>query len=143
MTKYEPKTKPDKRSVAGFIAKIRDEERRTDCQRLVRMMKKATGKAPRMWATMIGFGKQHYKYASGHQGDCFVIGFASRKPDLVLYLMCGRVRAEGLLKKLGKHRASVSCIYVRRLADVDEVVLARIVKAAVRDSKSVLGNSCS
>lgn len=72
-----------------------------------------------------------------------MIGFASRKPDLVLYLMCGRVRTEGLLKKLGKHRAGVSCIYVRRLADVDEAVLARIIKAAVRDSKSVAGNSCS
>jgi Domain of unknown function (DU1801) len=143
VAKYEPKTKPDTRSVAGFIAKIRDAERRADCRRLVRMMKTATGKAPRMWATMIGFGKQHYKYASGHEGDCFVIGFASRKPDLVLYLMCGRVRSEGLLKKLGKHRASVSCIYVRRLADVDEAVLARIINAAVRDSKSVLGNSCS
>ena len=143
MAKYEPKTKPDKTSVAGFIAKIRDKERRADCKKLVRMMKEATGKAPRMWATMVGFGHQHYKYASGHEGDCFVIGIASRKPYLVLYLMCGRVRAKGLLRKLGKHRASVSCIYVRRLADVDEAVLRKIIKVAVQDSKGMLQQSCS
>jgi hypothetical protein len=143
VAKYEPKTKPSNESVAGFIAKIRDEERRADCQKLVRMMKKATGKAPKMWATMIGFGKQRYKTASGIEGDSFVIGFASRKPDLVLYLMCGRVRAAGLVKKLGKHKASVSCIYVRRLADVDEAVLTRIIDLAVQDGKGMLGNPCS
>jgi hypothetical protein len=143
MGKYKPKTRPSKTSVAGFIARIPDENRRADCRKLVRMMKKATGKAPRMWATMIGFGTQHYRYASGHEGDCFVIGFASRKPDLVLYLMCGRVRAEGLLKKLGKHRASVSCIYVRRLSDLDEAVLARIIQAAVEDGTGMPGNACS
>jgi hypothetical protein len=143
MGKYEPKTKPSDASVADFIASIRDEERRADCRKLVRMMRKATGKAPRLWATMIGFGKQRYRTKSGIEGDMFVVGFASRKPDLVLYLMCGSVRAGGLLKKLGKHRAGVSCIYVRRLADLDEDVLARIIEAAVQDSKGMLGSPCS
>jgi hypothetical protein len=92
---------------------------------------------------MIGFGEQRYRTKSGIEGDMFVVGFASRKPDLVLYLMCGRVRAEGLLKKLGKHRSGVSCIYVRRLADVDEEVLDRIIEAAVQDSKGKLGSPCS
>jgi Domain of unknown function (DU1801) len=139
MAKYEPKTKPSRASVEGFIAKIRDEERREDCLKLVRMMRKATGKAPRMWATMIGFGDYHYRYASGHEGDTFQVGFASRKPDLVLYFSCEGNRKDDLLAKLGKHKAGASCIYVRRLADVDERVLARLIAAAVQGTKSRRG----
>jgi hypothetical protein len=143
MAKYEPKTRPTKESVAGFIAKIRDEERRKDCLKLVRMMKKATGKSPRMWGTMVGFGDWHYRYESGHEGDTFRLGFASRKPDLVLYVMCGPNWQDGLLAKLGKHRTGVSCLYVRRLADVDEGVLRKLIEAAARHMKRKAGSPCS
>ena len=133
MAKYEPKTRPGKQSVEGFIAKIRDPERRADCMKLIRMMKKATGKSPRMWATMVGFGDYHYKYASGHEGDTFQVGFASRRPDLVLYLSCGKQKEASLLAKLGKHRQGVSCLYIRRLADVDLRVVEKLIAAAVRE----------
>jgi hypothetical protein len=139
MAKYEPKTRPTKESVEAFIAKIRDEERREDCLKLVRMMKQATGKSPRMWGTMIGFGDWHYRYESGHEGDTFQLGFASRKPDLVLYVMCGPNWQEDLLAKLGKHRTGVSCLYVRRLADVDEGVLRKLIEAAARHMKRKAG----
>lgn len=132
MGKYEPKTKAGRASVAGFIDRIPDPERRADCRTLVRLMKAATGKPPKMWATMIGFGDYHYRYASGHEGDTFAIGFASRRPDLVLYLLCGLPRQKALLAKLGKHRKSVSCLYVRRLADVDMRVLEKLIAATVR-----------
>ncbi len=135
MGKYEPKTKASRASVAAFIDGIRDPERRADCKTLVRMMKKATGKSPRMWATMVGFGDHHYRYASGHEGDTFAIGFASRKPDLVLYLMCGMPREASLLAKLGKYRKSVSCLYVRRLSDLDLRVLEKLIAASVRHLK--------
>jgi Domain of unknown function (DU1801) len=139
MAKYEPKTRPTKESVEAFIAKIPEEERREDCLKLVRMMKKATGKAPRMWGTMVGFGDYHYKYESGHEGDTFQVGFASRKPDLVLYLMCGGTKRDALLARLGKHRTGASCVYIRRLADVDEDVLEKLVAAAARDAKRKAG----
>lgn len=136
MGKYEPKTKASRASVAAFIGRIPDPERRADCRTLVRMMKAATGKSPKMWATMIGFGDHHYRYASGHEGDTFAVGFASRRPDLVLYLLCGLPRQESLLAKLGKHRKSVSCLYIRRLADVDLRVLQKMIAATVRHLKS-------
>jgi hypothetical protein len=139
MAKYEPTTRPTKESVTGFIARIRDEERREDCLKLVRMMKKATGKSPRMWGTMVGFGDWHYRYESGHEGDTFQLGFASRKPDLVLYVMCGPHWQDYLLAKLGKHRTGVSCLYVRRLADVDAGVLRKLIEAAARHMKRKAG----
>jgi hypothetical protein len=135
VAKYEPKTRPSKQSVEGFIARIRDAERRDDCRKLIRMMAKATGEAPRMWSTMIGFGDYRYRYASGHEGDTFRIGFASRKPDLVLYVTCGGARQDALLAKLGKHKTGVSCLYIRRLAGVDEGVLERLIAAAARATK--------
>lgn len=132
MGKYEPKTKASRASVTDFINRIPDAERRADCKTLVRLMKAATGKSPKLWATMIGFGDYHYRYASGHEGDTFAIGFASRRPDLVLYLLCGLPHKKTLLAKLGKHRKSVSCLYVRRLADLDMRVLERLIAATVR-----------
>jgi hypothetical protein len=135
MGKHALKTKAGRASVAGFIARIRDAERREDCKVLVRMMKQATGQAPRMWGSMIGFGNYHYQYASGHEGDCFLVGFASRKPDLVIYLQCGLPAVKSLLAKLGKHRTGVGCLYVRRLADVDLRVLEKLVAGAVGQLK--------
>ena len=135
MGKYVLKTKASRASVAGVIARIGDAERRADCKTLVRMMRKATGRAPRMWATMIGFGDYHYRYASGHEGDVFLVGFAPRKPDLVIYLLCGLPAQKSLLAKLGRYRTGVSCLYVRRLADVDLRVLEKLVAATVRHFK--------
>ncbi|MGQ0429393.1 MAG: DUF1801 domain-containing protein [Gammaproteobacteria bacterium] len=139
----ENKTKPTRVSVDGFIAKIKDAERREDCDTLVTMMKKATGEKPVMWGTMIGFGNYHYKYASGHEGDCFMMGFASRKPDLVLSIMNGPERQKELLAKLGKHKLGKCCLYIRRLSDVDTKVVEKLVATCAREMKKSPGGLCS
>jgi hypothetical protein len=139
----ENKTKPSKASVTGVIAKIKDPERRKDCETLVRMMKKATGEKPVMWATMIGFGNHHYKYESGHEGDCFLMGFASRKPDLVLYLMNWNEKNKARLAGFGRHKLGKCCLYIRRLADVDMKVLESLVVESARESRKQPGSPCS
>jgi len=136
------KTRPGKASVPGFIAKIKDPERRKDCETLVKMMKKATGEKPVMWATMIGFGDYHYQYESGHEGDCFLLGFASRKPDLVLYIMDWRKENHAILAKLGKHKLGKCCLYIRRLADVDLKVLEKLISTSAARSRAQPG-ACS
>ena len=133
MARNENKTKPTRASVERHIAAIGDEERRRDCRKLVRMMQKATGERPRMWGSMVGFGNYHYQYPSGREGDIFEVGFASRNPDLVLYLSCGKAMEAALLAKLGKHRAGVGCLYIRRLADADERVVEKLIAATVRE----------
>jgi hypothetical protein len=130
------KTKATQASVETWLGKIRDDERRGDCEALIRLMKKVTGEPPRMWGSMVGFGQYHYRYESGHEGDCFQVGFASRKPDVVLYVMSGPERHAALLEKLGKHRLGKSCLYLRRLADADPKVLEKLLTASVREMKA-------
>lgn len=139
----ENKTKPSKASVAGFIAAIKDPERREDCKTLVRLMQKATGERPVMWGSMVGFGQFHYRYKSGHEGDCFRMGFASRKPELVLYIMNGLASQKALLAKLGKHRTGKSCLYIRRLADVDAKVIAKLIANCARETRKAGFKLCS
>jgi len=128
MAKYEAKTKPTKVSVATFLKGVTDDERREDCQTFVRMMKQITKTEPKMWGpSIVGFGNYHYKYASGHEGDCFRTGFAPRKGDLTLYIVPGFDQYSELMAKLGKHKTSKSCLYIKRLADVDLKVLKTLV----------------
>ncbi len=96
-------------------------------------MKSATGAEPRIWgAGMIGFGSYHYRYASGREGDWFLAGFSPRKHNLTLYIMAGFDRYEALLKRLGKFTTGKSCLYVKRLADVDEAVLRDLIASSVQ-----------
>jgi len=131
----ENKTKAGRARVDGFIAKIKDPERRKDCEAVSRMMKRATGEKPVMWGTMIGFGDHHYRYESGREGDCFQMGFASRKPDLTLYLMSGPERYAALLGRLGKHKLGKCCLYIRRLADVDVAVLDKLIATSAKEMR--------
>ena len=136
----ELKTRTTSASVVAFLKRIDDEARREDCRTLVRVMKRATGARPRMWGpSMVGFGSYHYRYASGHEGDCFLAGFAPRKRELTLYIMPGFDRYKTLLARLGKYRAGKACLYVRRLADVDLVMLEKLVTASVKHVKQVYG----
>ena len=128
----ENKTRATKASVAGFLAKIGDETRRRDCETLIRLMKKATKQDPVMWGSMVGFGRYHYRYESGREGDMFIIGFASRKTDLTMYIMCGLESQPKLMAKLGKYRTGKSCLYVKKLADIDMAVLERLITASIR-----------
>jgi hypothetical protein len=131
------KTKPTKVSVESHIAAMANEEQRKDARRLVALMRKVTKQKPRMWGpTIVGFGSYHYKYASGHEGDSAIAGFAARGRDLVVYIAESFEGRDALLAKLGKHRIGKVCVYMRRLADVDLKVLEKLVVRSVADAKS-------
>jgi hypothetical protein len=132
------KTKPTVASVDGFLKGVVDEARREDCLTLVRIMRQATRAEARMWGpSIVGFGSYHYKYASGREGDWFLTGFAPRKRDLTIYIMPGFENYEVLLEKLGKHKTSKSCLYIKRLADLDLKVLRELVSVSVKHVKQM------
>jgi hypothetical protein len=135
---YEAKTKPTTQSVAEYLKALEPEERRKDCRKLASIMKRITGRAPRMWGpSIVGFDSYHYMYASGHEGESCVVGFSSRKGDISVYLMGGYEAAEvkALLSKLGRHRTGKACLYLRRLADVDLAALEKLIAMSVADTK--------
>jgi hypothetical protein len=134
----ENKTKPTKVSPAAFIAKVANEQRRKDAQELVKLFKEVTGKPPKMWGpSIVGFDQYHYVYESGREGDAPLLAFSPRKSDLVLYVMCekGDEEIQALLAKLGKYRSSVSCLYVKQLADLDRVVLKQLMKKSMAQTR--------
>jgi hypothetical protein len=132
----ENKTKATKASVAGYLAAIKNEARRADCERLSALMSKATGEPATMWGTaIVGFGSYHYVYESGREGDSCLVGFASRANEIALYLSSTFPKRDELLAKLGKHKTAKACVYVKTLADVDEKVLAQMVKASYTHTK--------
>ena len=129
----ELKTKANKASVDKFLKGIQDEQKREDCFKIVDIMKKAAKAEPQMWGTsIVGFGSYHYKYASGREGDWFLVGFSPRKQNLTLYIMSGFDEYNSLLKKLGKHATGKSCLYIKRLEDVDMKVLKELVTRSVK-----------
>jgi Domain of unknown function (DU1801) len=129
----ETKTKPTDVNVDDFIEAVPNEEMRADSRVLLKMMQKATKKKPKMWGpTMIGFGDFHYKYASGHEGDTFLIGFSPRKAAISLYLSCAIEEHAPLLNKLGKHKTGKGCLYVKRLSDIDLKVLEQLITVALK-----------
>ena len=135
---YEAKTKPTKVSVASYIAAIEDDQRRKDCKALVTIMKRVTGKAPRMWGpSIVGFDQYHYVYATGHEGDAPVVGFSPRKGDMSIYLLGadGFDEVRKLLPKLGRHRMGKVCLYVKRLSDIDLSVLEEMVTKSVAETR--------
>jgi hypothetical protein len=118
------KTKPTSLSVAAFIDTIPDPTRRTDAKALVKVMQAASGENPKMWGpSIIGFGSCHYKYESGREGDMPLIGFSPRKAANVLYNVIAPEDCKALLAKLGKHTTGKGCLYIKKLADVDQKVL--------------------
>lgn len=136
MAKAELKTRPTDASVEEFIAAIENEGRRNDAIKTLEMFKQVTGEKPTMWGSaIIGFGSQQLKYATGRELDWPVIGFSPRKQNMTLYVICSSPKQPALLAKLGKHSTSVSCLYINKLADVDEKVLETVVKDAYIYSK--------
>ena len=129
----ELKTKPTQESVTAFLAKIEDDKRRQDCKAIASMMKRATGAKATMWgSSIVGFGRYHYKYASGREGDWPIVGFSPRKADLTLYIMPGFDRFGPLMKRLGKYKTGKSCLYIKRLSDVDTAVLEDLIDESVK-----------
>lgn len=129
----ELKTKETEESVEDFIDTLDDEQKRDDCRKIVALMSKATKSEPKMWgASIVGFGEYHYKYESGREGDWFVTGFSPRKQNLTLYVMDGFPKYEELLSKLGKYKTGKSCLYFKKLSDVDFAVLEELVNESVK-----------
>ena len=128
----ELKTKKTNKSVSQFIKAIDDPERREDCETLAKLMKRVIGKEPKMWGeSIVGCGDYHYKYASGREGDWFPVGFSPRKQNLTLYLMGGFGQNPDLMKNLGKYTMGKGCLYVKRLADIDQEVLVKLLKESI------------
>jgi hypothetical protein len=128
----ELKTKPTGDTVRTFLDGIEDEERRRDCRELAKLMTRTTGSPPKMWGTgIVGFGTYHYTYDSGREGDWFLAGFSPRKQDLTLYVMAGFQEFPALMKRLGKYKTGKSCLYVKRLSDIDAGVLDALVRGSV------------
>jgi len=126
------KTKPTTASVTAFINAIEDKEKRRDCKKVAAMMRAATGNRAKMWgASIVGFGRYHYKYASGREGDFMITGFSPRAQSLTLYIMPGFKGFRPLMKKLGKFKTGKSCLYIKRLSDVDESVLEQLISRSV------------
>lgn len=123
----EIKTKPTETGVDDFLAAVPDPQRREDGRAVRAMMERLSGEPATMWGpSIIGFGTYHYKYDSGHSGTMCRIGYSPRAKELVLYVLTGSARQPELLARLGKHRIGKSCLYVKRLADVDQGVLEEL-----------------
>jgi hypothetical protein len=132
----ELKTQKTEASVAEFLDSIPDEGQRKDSKSLTKMMGRITGAKPRMWGpSIVGFGDLHYRSASGREGDWFKIGFSPRKQSLTLYLALADVKQfDKQLERLGKHTTGKSCLYIKRLDDVDQQVLEELIASAVASS---------
>jgi hypothetical protein len=136
----ELKTKKTDASVDDFIAAIEDEQRRKDCKAVMAIMKRVTKAAPKLWGTnIVGYGSYQYKYASGQEGDWPLTGFSPRKQNLTLYIMAGFDDYPELMAKLGKYKTGKSCLYLKRLSDIDAAVLEQLVAASVKDMKEHYG----
>ena len=132
MAKAELKTKPNEASVEGFLNSIEDDGRRADAFALLELFTRVTGDEPKMWGpSIIGFGNRLLKYESGRELDWMITGFSPRKTSLTLYIMNGFAKYDGHLKKLGKHKTGKSCLYIKRLSDVDRDVLEDLVRDSV------------
>jgi uncharacterized protein DUF1801 len=130
----ELKTKKTNASVEKFLNSVADEQRRNDCFQLVGIMKTATKSEPAMWGkSIVGFGRHQYTYTSGRALEWFQVGFSPRKQDLTLYIMPGVERYPELMKKLGKHKTGRSCLYIKKLEDLDLPTLKQLIKQSVGD----------
>lgn len=129
----EAKFRPTAESVERLIEAVPDEQVRDDGYELVRIMRKCTGADPVLWAGgIIGFGKYHYVYDSGHQGDACLSGFAIRKNQITLYALSPDLpERDGLIKRLGKCKATKGCIHIKKLEDIDTKVLEEMIEKSV------------
>jgi hypothetical protein len=129
----ELKTKETMASVSAFLKSITDEQRREDAIAVSDMMKAVTKTEPKMWgSSIVGYGSQHYKYASGREGDWFRTGFSPRKDSLTLYITGSFEQYPDLMKKLGKYKTGKACLYLKKLSDVDQKVLKQLIARSLK-----------
>lgn len=133
----EPKTTPNDGDVVAFLNQVENEAKRQDCFAILELMRQATGEQPVMWGdAIIGFGSYHYRYASGREGDSPLVGFSPRKQNITIYITSGFEQYESLLNRLGKHSTAKSCLYLKKLDDVDTTILAELVKRSAEHMRA-------
>ena len=133
----ENKTKATEVSVADFIAAVEPEAKRADAEALDALFRRVTGFTPRMWGpSMIGYGRYDYVYETGHGGSSLATGFSPRKAELSIYILPGYSDFGEILGRLGKHRIGKSCLYVKRLSDIDTGVLEELIRGGLADLAS-------
>jgi hypothetical protein len=136
MAQAQIKTKKNAGSVVAFLNSIQDQQKRKDAKVLLVVMKSITKEKPVMWgSSMVGFGSYHYKYATGREGDWFIVGFSPRKEALTVYIMPGYKDYGSLLKTLGPHKLGKSCLYIKRLQDIHMPTLKKIITLGYKDMK--------
>ena len=132
----ELKTKLNDMNVDAFLDTIEDAQKREDCKALAKMMQSATRSKPAMWGTsIVGFGQRNYRYANGKEAGWFIVGFSPRKQNIALYML-SLDRIADQAKKLGKYTTAKSCLYIKRLSDVDTAVLKSLITETVRAVKA-------
>jgi hypothetical protein len=128
----ELKTRPTQANVTAFINAIDDPQRKKDVRKVAAMMRKATGKRARMWgSSIVGYGRYRYSNTAGKDFEWMLTGFSPRKQALTVYIMCGFTPFDSLMKRLGKYKTGKSCLYIKRLEDVDENVLETLIQKSV------------
>ena len=134
----ENKTKPAHINVADFVARVESDLRRADAGILLETFARLTGMKPCLWGdSLIGYGQYHYKYASGREGDYFLTGFSPRKTAMTIYIMPGFNSYTSHLARLGAHKHSRSCLYIKKLEQIDLVVLEEIISDSVARMKEI------
>ena len=129
----ENKTRATTASVTEFINAIEDRQKRADARKVAAIMRRVTGKRAKMWGpSIVGYGTYHYKYESGREGDFMIAGFSPRRQALTVYILAGFGRFDTLMGKLGKYKTGKSCLYIKRLSDVDEKVLEKLIDGSVK-----------
>jgi hypothetical protein len=142
MAKAELKTKPTNAAVEEFLNSVVDEAKRVDCFTVMKWMEQITKEKAKMWGpSIVGFGNYHYKYESGREGDFFITGFSPRAQNLTLYIMAGFNRYDELMKKLGKYKTGKSCLYVKRLEDINHKILKELISESVKYMKKTYPSS--
>jgi hypothetical protein len=129
------KTQRNDGDVEAFLSTVADLQRQADAREVCALMEEVTGESPQMWGkSIVGFGTMHYKYATGREGDWFRVGFSPRKQALTLYLMDGAEVRPDLLANLGKYTTGKSCLYIKRLDEVDQAVLREIISSSAQET---------
>ena len=132
------KTKANKASVVKFLKSVENEKRQADALVMLDLMQNLTKREAVMWGSSIaGFGSYHYKYASGREGDWLLTGFSPRKAELTVYIMNGFSSYSELMEKLGKYKTSVSCLYIKKLEDIDIKVLKQLIRKSLSDMRKI------
>ena len=136
----EKKTKQSSASVSAYLNAISDKQKRADCKAIGKMMREATGARAQMWgSSIVGYGSYDYRYASGQQGNWPICGFSSRAQNITIYIMPGFSTFDALMKKLGKYKTGKSCLYIKKLEDVDRKVLKALIDGSVKAMRRKYG----